>query len=477
MVAVYGVMVFPHAYLGDDALITLTFVKNLVQGNGWVYNHPPPVLATTTPLFTLILAGIAFFIPSVAITRLAVLFSGICWVAIIWLFYTGRKRLGMDRWEALLIGFLITVGGWSGLLGMELYFFTLLLLISILLYLQKRYLWAGLAGGLLFLTRGEGILLMLVLGGCWLGGRVIRNPGGTETFNLKPLIRLSLGFLVPLICWTLYAWPLFGNILPGTLGAKLAQGHSGIWPRFFPRLVGEWMPRWSGMFGFPGTGGLSLWYPLILVGLGGLAARWRRTGPLVLWGVAFTIGYTVLGVAGYSWYGYPVYFVLLVVFARGVYLVCSWLSNRKLPVFWRGILVLVILLLTLGPLLTNNLMRLIRPEIAPKSRTYHALARWMDLHTLPEQTIAYFEIGYLGYYTDNRIFDLVGLTSPEVLVHVSGGDFTWGFWETRPHFLIYKSGSYFQSYVRDDPRFAVLYQPVKGFSDGNHEYIVFRRLP
>src|SRR3972149_3031325 len=46
-----------HTFLSDDAYITLTYVKNLVKGHGFVFNYGPPILGTTTPLFTLIIAG------------------------------------------------------------------------------------------------------------------------------------------------------------------------------------------------------------------------------------------------------------------------------------------------------------------------------------------------------------------------------------------------------------------------------------
>src|SRR5437588_12706743 len=41
----------------EDAYITLRYAENLASGNGFVYNLGEHVLGTTTPLFTLLLAG------------------------------------------------------------------------------------------------------------------------------------------------------------------------------------------------------------------------------------------------------------------------------------------------------------------------------------------------------------------------------------------------------------------------------------
>jgi hypothetical protein len=43
----------------DDAFITFRYSRNLVEGNGFVYNLGSRTLGTTTPLYTLLMAGIS----------------------------------------------------------------------------------------------------------------------------------------------------------------------------------------------------------------------------------------------------------------------------------------------------------------------------------------------------------------------------------------------------------------------------------
>ncbi len=55
--------IWRHQHLNDDSFITLTYAKNLAQGNGFVYNQPPATLGTTTPLFTITTALLATILP------------------------------------------------------------------------------------------------------------------------------------------------------------------------------------------------------------------------------------------------------------------------------------------------------------------------------------------------------------------------------------------------------------------------------
>ena len=69
--------------LNDDSFITLTYAKNLVAGNGFVYNHPPATLGTTSPLFVFLVAGIAV-ITRLTVVQTAIFVSGLAWAAAGW---------------------------------------------------------------------------------------------------------------------------------------------------------------------------------------------------------------------------------------------------------------------------------------------------------------------------------------------------------------------------------------------------------
>jgi len=77
----------------DGAYITFRYALNLSQGAGYVYNPGERVQGTTTPVFTLILAGMAALFGA---EHLPVLSFGIAIAADIlnvWLFYRIARRV------------------------------------------------------------------------------------------------------------------------------------------------------------------------------------------------------------------------------------------------------------------------------------------------------------------------------------------------------------------------------------------------
>lgn len=182
-----------HTFLNDDTYITLTYAKNLAQGRGFVYNHAPPTLGTTTPLLTLIIAGLAALLPQVDVATIAVFFTAWCWIGTVWLVFFFKRSWALADWQAAIVGLVLIASGWVGFLGMEAYLFACLLLLVLSLFHAERYILAGTTTGLLFLTRGEGILVLLVVSAfsllqMWLKGRC--RPPRTIT----PLVCLTLSF-------------------------------------------------------------------------------------------------------------------------------------------------------------------------------------------------------------------------------------------------------------------------------------------
>ncbi|MEK7327184.1 MAG: hypothetical protein AAB217_18220, partial [Chloroflexota bacterium] len=49
----------PGERMVDDAYITFRYARNQVNGLGFVYNHGDRVMGTTTPLYTLLMAGLS----------------------------------------------------------------------------------------------------------------------------------------------------------------------------------------------------------------------------------------------------------------------------------------------------------------------------------------------------------------------------------------------------------------------------------
>lgn len=450
-----------HQFLNDDTYITLTYAKSLAAGRGFVFNHPPATLGTTTPLLTVIVAGLGVLFPWLDISIIAVIFTALCWIAVIWTIYLFRHHLDLTEWQATIIGLVIVASGWVGLLGMEAYLFAFLLVLNMALFFSRRWMLAGISTGLLFLTRGEGILVLLLLVG-WYGVTEWLKVKKVNFQSVKPMFSVVGGFLIPTLIWASYAQLTFGAVLPNTLAAKKAQGESTIWRPFLTRLLQEWIPLWEQQFAHPRLPLLNLWWLLVVIGLGLVIIKKQKWLLLLLWIGLYTSGYTILGIAGYGWYQLPILFAAEILAALGLVWVAERLFNLNGKIHPIGQIVSVLII-------TIVLFLLIKPRVEAtlnytgdsRAPSYLAVAGWLRENTQSAQSAAYIEVGYLGYYTDNRIIDLAGLTMPDITPHIAKRDFAWGFWQYQPDYYVYLPDfDWALADIHADPRFGQLYKPV-----------------
>jgi hypothetical protein len=63
------------------------------------------------------------------------------------------------------------------------------------------------------------------------------------------------------------------------------------------------------------------------------------------------------------------------------------------------------------------------------------------VNTLPDASVGYYEIGYIGFYGHRRMVDPLGLIDPAVSPAVARRDFTWALRERRPDFILEKRGA------------------------------------
>ncbi len=450
-----------HTFLNDDTYITLTYAKNLASGRGFVFNHPPPTQGTTTPLLTIAVAGLSVMFPFIEIPTVAVLFTAFCWIGTAWCIFLFRQSWEISVWQASIVGLVILTSGWVAFLGMEAYLFAFLLILSMSLFHSKRHFLAGIVTGLLFLTRGEGVLILFIL----VAFNSISEWAEKRSFDSRIIMapfHLGTGFALPVLLWFAYAYVTFGSLLPNTLLAKQAQGQSVVMSRpFLERLVQEWLPLWGNEFRIAQIPMLNVWWFLVIVGTVMIVNQKRKWLMLLIWIVTYIGGYTLLGVSAYWWYQLPIIFVLQIHFAFGLVKCIEFLvSNEKFKTLGVGAAILIF---------TFSLFYLSKPTINailnyggdPRAESYLELSKWIREHTQPHESIAFIEIGYLGYYTNNRIIDLAGLTIPDIVPHVADGDFSWGFWHYEPDYYIYLPDfDWALASIRSNPKFEQCYQPV-----------------
>jgi hypothetical protein len=405
------------------------------------------------------------------------------------------------------VGLVILATAWISFLGMEAYLFAFLLVLGLSLFFAKYYFLAGLTTGLLFLARGEGILVLFVQLGFYVVAEWPRMRR-LDAEILKPLLWLVLGFSLPAVVWFVFATMTFGSVLPNTLGAKQAMGQSAVGRSLFQRLAREWMPTWGRQFSLGGLRFLNLWWLLAFIGLVSAMLFRRRWLAFGAWIVLYIAGYTLLQVSAAWWYQLPILFVLQLFFALGLVQCLEWLlgtrrardvggerarqaapsadgatadggarSPSSVPRLVRIALSIVVAIFFLFGLLKPAVSAALNHKGDPRGETYAELSRWLRENAAPTESVAFVEIGYLGFYTSNQIIDLAGLVLPEITPHVASDDYAWGFWHYEPDYFVYLPDfDWALAGIRADPRFDERYQPVTVLPGPREsDFVIFKR--
>ncbi len=445
--------------LNDDSLITLTFSRNLGEGKGFIYNAPPAILGTTTPLWALLCALGHYILPKTPLTRQAILLSGFFWLSAIWILFIFRQDFHLQPLALLATAAVVASLNCPAALGMEAFLFLFLTLLSCGLFFRKSLFWSGFTTAFLFLTRGEGILLL----GIQLAWLLFRQFQQKKQFDLSGVLNILAGFAIPFCAWAAYALPTFHQILPNSLGIKIAQARSGLWPSFWQRFWNDWLPNFKHDWQL-GSSWLNIWIMLIGVGLIVMVRSRRPLCMPLAWLGCYVAGYSLLGVAAYTWYMIPITWATGLAAAEAAAFLSST-SEKWRPGFfkngwasWAAILVFVAAVMTPVAFTLEDY----RPH--PKFQTYIEICRWFEENTSPSQAVAFFEVGYLGFYTRNRIVDQMGLVTPGAADAIARRDFSSIFWLHNPDYFLLQNGSGFQYHIISDSRFKKKYYPVATFA-------------
>jgi hypothetical protein len=390
----------------DDFYITYRYAWNLARGSGFVFNPGERVFGTTDPGLGLLLgalhAGTGIAVPFLGAAVFSLSLVGIAALLLI----AGRRRGYVI--EPVLGGTLLVASSylWANL-GAAVPLAILLLLLAAMLAARSAAA-AGLLAGAAAWVRpdaGLGVALLAVI-------LVIETRRVPWRFLLAAGCVVAAGIGL--------AWLYFGQPLPNTFGAKadMAAATPDSWSglRFWLRgsvLIQRHFGR--------------VW-PAVLIGAAAgcwpLARKGGRTGLLLaLFGLGIAVAYPLLGVPFFSWYVLPcliaaIYGLAFFAGAAGRALAArapAWPSVRVL--FAAGIFAL----LAAGPLARSwSFFRSFHP--AAYLQSYRRGAEWIRANTPPDASIAYVEIGVIGYYSERPMLDLMGLVTPAARPYVLRND-------------------------------------------------------
>ncbi|GAB4343594.1 MAG: hypothetical protein Kow00117_22190 [Phototrophicales bacterium] len=399
----------------DDSWIHQTYARNLAEYGEWSFIPGQPSGASTSPLYTLILAlGYVFHIPyefwTHFIGALALAAAGML-----------GARLADDMMPA------VTFGGWfvglavvtawhlvwAAASGMETMLFCALILGLMLLGLKHNQtrrdgVWFGVVGALTVATRPEGALLVGMIG----------------SLNLKQrnwVIGSAFGFGVAILPYLLLNLSLNGELVPNTSAAKQAQ-HAILLQEAFGVRVG-WMiePLLAG--------GQFTLIPGIVVFMWWARHKPRFWLPL-LWALGLILLYAWRLPAAYQHgrYVIPALPGLIVIGVLGVLLTLKWTRDYLIGrVFVRSWALVTLVLFTYFGLILG--VRIYQTDLGIINDEMVAQAKWIRDHLPPDELLAVHDIGAVGYFAPRPLLDIAGLITPEVIPLIGKPDALWAYIE------------------------------------------------
>jgi hypothetical protein len=373
-----------HVY--DDAFITYRYGRNLVTGNGFVYNVGEHVLGTTTPAFGLLVALIHLLglpVPSTVVVLNILLDLAILGLTA----YAVAPTEGFT--PCYLFGSLFAISPIMSRVcvgGMEMDLFLFVSLAAILLY-HKGWRKSAIAlAAFSYFLRPEGVMLAGILVVTeFISGRRNRAVG---------MAAIALVVVIPPL---LAIYGYYGQFVSQSVIAKTSLSKPTLY-EFFKALI---VPD-----------------PLMVVilpfALWGFWLASRRPGfvkTVMIWGGTYILAYAIARPVVWSWYGEPVFYTILLLGSIAVFDLASRyapaVSRRWLPRAY-----------AIGSILAVVIWASTMFKQGPSDVTTHVyqpLQKWCSSHFDRTTTIAAYDIGVLGYYSDAKIYDLAGLVSPETL--------------------------------------------------------------
>lgn len=437
------------AYTQDDVFITYTYSRNITQGYGFVFNPGERVQGTTTPLYTLLMAGVYRLTPDLLhagniLSALFLLATCALAVSLTQPYLSGYARFALAL--TLVVSPLVYVS-----FGMETLFYCALLLLGFWLWGTNRRAWAMLIAALLTWTRADGVVLGGVFGliAFW---EARRRP----LLQMIPW-KLIVIYIIGIAPWYLLAWAYFGTPLPNTFGAKQEFLHG----------LKFWSDGWGWWQSFYGNNWLSL-LAVPLIGLGIWRAAIQPTlRPLTLWVICYALGYTALNVTAF-WYYTPLFVVLVILAACGG----DWLIRQVDLTRPRIVIAAALALITISTALAIVQAWSFGPP-PERVATYTLLGSWIRQNTDPAVTLVVRDLGIVGYHAQRRTLDSLGLVVPDM--HVKEDEYAAA--KYKPDYLIATQYWTYQRFMQAD-WFSYHYVPLAQFSTTGDPFspmIVYRR--
>lgn len=439
----------------DDTYIFYKYAKNIAEGNGYVFNLGDKINATTSPLYTLILALVYLVLNPLLNIDPAIIGNLISLLAIVSVLNTIKKLLVDDIqfYFFALIFFSMPILKFG--FGMETYLNLSMILLSIYYYIKNKLFVSSIFIGLSVLARFDSALFAATI--------LLHYLITKKKF---PQINALIGFLIITLPWFIFSKIYFGIFLPTTIAAKLSQYELGLFGSgliFLTNSVrvipGHYLTVISAVLIVI----LCLIYliknKVSLVNNVGITL-------LLIWSTSLFITYAfIINAPPYQWYYIP--FVLPIAILVS-YILKDILNTDKIR-----IAVLTILFLVAVVLPIKNFIQ----RYNPKYLNFMGAVGWLNKNANDGSLLAVDDIGILGYhYTNGKVADALGLINPEVAGHLKRKDYNWFLDHFKPEFIVHEYPE-LQKHLRgDEKKFWKNYEVKKVFESRGEKIAIYQRV-
>ncbi|MFZ2323519.1 MAG: hypothetical protein WAV89_07480 [Ignavibacteriaceae bacterium] len=438
----------------DDTFIFYKYAKNIAEGNGYVFNIGEKVNATTSPLYTLILALLYWIIKPIYINNFVVLGNLISISSILLILFSMKKIFDNDEYFYWFAAIFLAMPLLKLGFGMETFLNLALIVFSVYLYTNEKFLLASAFIALSVLARFDSILFAGIIFLYYIFDK-----------RKFPSIKMILIFLLVVIPWFVFSKIYFNSFLPTTIGAKLSQNELGLFGGgliFLTNSVRVLPGSYLTLLTIISTISLSLIY---------LYKKkiniFRNKGLLIILFWAFSLFFTyafIIKAPPYQWYytpfAIPISIILAITFSDLV----------KKSGLYKTIIALLFISACVLPV--KNLIE----GYNPKYLNFFYASKWLNNNAPDGSILAVDDIGILGYYYNKgKIVDALGLINPEVSVHLKQKDYDWFLNHYKPEFIVHEY-PYLQAHLRGNENiFWQNYSVIKIYQSRGEKIAVYKK--
>ena len=377
----------------DDIYISYRYALNLVEGKGFTFNPGERVFGLSDPGVALMLAA-GRAVTGISIPALGSFLTAAALLVIAAILLIEAARRGFF-WEGMGGGTLLVTSSFLWFAQGAGPLPALALLVSAGFLVERKPWLAGVLGGAAVWCRPDALL-----GCCVLMIFLRRDRARCLRFGLAAAGVVAVGVLAAL--------SYFGDPLPATLAVK--QSFGALNPAQFLGWSGFWKRALDLFAWFEGDRTRAL----LILGLAGTVVLYRALGlvgkTLVVYAAVSCLFYGAMRVSFAVWYVAVPVAVLLISGCFAIGAIGRRLGRRP----WMGAAAAAVLfLLVAGPAFAVTLQRAREPAGMDWRRVaYRAVGEWLAAQAPETADVAFDEVGILGFYSDRRILDLIGLVSP-----------------------------------------------------------------